>query len=292
MTPAPTGRTGDGYPGRGVPPRPDRPQGPPRGREVPVPGPRRTRARDPRRSRGRLGRLLGPPGPAVPPSAAGRRTPQTWATTRPPATAVRRGPREPRIRATAGSATAAGIHQQTRAISSTRSYQQHGRQPATGSRRRAGSSPATAQQAPSYQQSPSFQRADRAAQDMRSADETHVPRGTRRRIPQNPEDLRPAGGPARGRAGPVAREYTPGPTEDEFPVGCHDGYGDEDDAHEDEFARARASGAAAGHRRAGEPPQGPADPGPAPAAEDHPPQPRRPPRRLRLPVPATRSTGR
>ncbi|WP_041540160.1 phosphodiester glycosidase family protein [Catenulispora acidiphila] len=88
---------------------------------------------------------------------------------------------------------------------------------------------------------------DRATQDIRSLDETHVPRGTRRRVPQNPEDLRPAGVP-----GPRGREsgYSPGAIdEDEYSSAFHDGYGEDADPADDLLESVEQGGR--GHRRAG-----------------------------------------
>ena len=217
MTPAPTGRTGDGYPGRGVPPRSDRPQGPPRSREVPRPRP----PQDPRQ------------GPAAEPRTPwdDYSNPQTQQypqyPQRPQGRDPRAGqqgqgqggqPRDPRQPS----------HQPNPAY--PQGYQQPaGRQP--GGR---------LQPAPS----PSYQRLDQATQGMRSADETHVPRGTRRRVPQNPEDLGPAGVPGpRGLGG----DYSSGYDEDEYAASHHDGYDDGDGA-EDELD---AEGRGRGHRRAG-----------------------------------------
>jgi hypothetical protein len=68
---------------------------------------------------------------------------------------------------------------------------------------------------------------DRATEDMRSLDETHIPRGTRRRVPQNPEDLQP----------------------DAFSSSFHDGYGEDDDPGGDVQESADRGGR--GRRRAG-----------------------------------------
>ena len=197
MTPAPTGRTGDGYPGRGVPPRPDRPQGPPRSRDVPRPRP----PQDPRQ------------GTPWDDDYANPQAQQQYPQGRDPRAGRQRDPRDP-------------SHQQRP------DYPQNGRQngrPPAG-RQQAG----YGQQAPSYQQSPSFQRVDRSAQEMRSLDETHIPRGTRRRVPQNPEDLRPAGMPG---ARPQGEEYS---------SSFQEGYA-EDGEHADDLLEAGERGQ--GHRR-------------------------------------------
>ncbi|WP_344661594.1 phosphodiester glycosidase family protein [Catenulispora subtropica] len=56
-------------------------------------------------------------------------------------------------------------------------------------------------------QNPSYQRVEGATRDMRSVEETHVPRGTRRRVPQDVEELRPVDAPRPGRGrGRPARE--------------------------------------------------------------------------------------
>ncbi|MEY9930945.1 hypothetical protein ABH926_005592 [Catenulispora sp. GP43] len=183
MTPAPTGRTGDGYPGRGVPPRPDRPQGPPRSRDVPRPRP----PQDPRQ---------GPPAEPRTPWDDYNQAPQypqgrdPRAGQQPPQRDPRdpsyqqRDPRDPGYQQRDPRDPRDPSYQQ-RPEHPRNGYPQPGQPPAPG-RQQAGRQ----QQAPSYQQSPSYQRVDRAAQDIGSLDETHIPRGTRRRIPQNPEELR------------------------------------------------------------------------------------------------------
>ncbi|MEZ0113061.1 hypothetical protein ABH920_007086 [Catenulispora sp. EB89] len=213
MTPAPTGRTGDGYPGRGVPPRPDRPQGPPRSRDVPRPRP----PQDPRQ---------GPPAeptpwddysnPQAPQAAQAPQYPQR-PQARDPRGGQQRDPRDPRD---PGRPRAPrdprDPSQQPRPDLQQGGYPQPGYPPQAG-RPQAG----YAQQPPSYQQSPSFQRVDRATQEMRTAEETHVPRGTRRRVPQNPEDLRPAGVPG---PRPQPNGYSQGPDQDEFSSSFQEGY--------------------------------------------------------------------
>jgi hypothetical protein len=78
------------------------------------------------------------------------------------------------------------------------------------------------------------------------ADETHVPRGTRRRVPQNPEDLRPAGVPgSRGRT----EEFSGGLDQDEFSASHHDGYNDTLGDEGDDLLDGEERGT--GHRRAG-----------------------------------------
>lgn len=207
MTPAPTGRTGDGYPGRGVPPRPDRPQGPPRSRDVPRPRP----PQDPRQ------------GPATEP-----RTP--WDDYSNPSNPNNSPTRHQHPQAPQGRDPRSGRPRDPR-DQPRPEYPQSGRQPGYGQQQAGRQQPGRGQQAPSYQQSPSYQRVDRAAQDVRSLDETHVPRGTRRRVPQNPEDLRP----------------DQGDFSSAYQDGYQDGYG-EDGAHGDDLAE---SGENRGRRRAG-----------------------------------------
>ena len=134
MTPAPSGRTGDGYPGRGVPPRPEqRAQGPgPRtGREVPRPRPPQDRRQAPGEQF--WDDYATPPRPQRPPRQQPPRDPRQG------------DPRDPRN--------------------------------------------------PSYQPRPQDPRGNP------SIDDTHVPRGTRRKPPQRLDDsgeiLRQ--GPPRGR---------------------------------------------------------------------------------------------
>lgn len=225
MTPAPTGRTGDGYPGRGVPPRPDRPQGPPRSREVPRPrppqDPRQGPAAEPRTPWDDYSNPNNPQAPQYPQAPQGRD----------PRAGRPRDPRDP-------------------SYQPRPEYPQNGRQPGHGQQPAGQQQPGYGQQAPSYQQSPSYQRVDRAAQEIRSLDETHVPRGTRRRVPQNPEDLRPAGVPGpRPRGNEYSIEYSTGLDQDEFSSGYQDGYG-EDDAHDDDVAES-GEREGRGHRRAG-----------------------------------------
>ena len=237
MTPAPTGRTGDGYPGRGVPPRPDRPQGPPRSREVPRPRP----PQDPRQ------------GPAAEP-----RTPwddysdPNYPTTSQPQYPGQQQAQPQYPQAPQGRDPRAGRQRDPRdpSYQPRPEYPQNGRQPGYGQQPAGQQQPGHGQHAPSYQQSPSFQRVDRAAQDIRSLDETHVPRGTRRRMPQNPEDLRPAGVPGpQARGNEYSVEYSTGLDQDEYSSGYQDGYG-EDGAHDGDLAESGERDGR-GHRRAG-----------------------------------------
>ena len=254
MTPAPTGRTGDGYPGRGVPPRPDRPQGPPRSREVPRPRP----PQDPRQgspawSRGRRGTTT--PTPTTP--ATLRLSPR-------PSSSTRRRPRAA-IRAPAGRVIP--VIPAIRAISRARSTRRTAGSPATDSSRRASSSPATgstrraisrarvssAWTAPPRTSAPWTRRTFRAARAAGCLKTLRI-------------SGRPVAG-ARPRGAEYSVEYSPGLDQDQFSAGYQDGYG-EDDAHDDDSRGVRrARGPRAPARRC--PPQGPAQPGAAPPPQDH-----------------------
>ncbi|MEY9909663.1 hypothetical protein ABIA35_005902 [Catenulispora sp. MAP12-49] len=181
MTPAPTGRTGDGYPGRGVPPRPDRPQGPPRSREVPRPRP----PQDPRQ---------GPPAePRTPWDDYNQNQPPQYPQGRDPrAGQQQRDPRDPSYQPRDPRDPRDPSYQQRPEYPRNGGHPQQPGQQQTPGRQQAGygQQAPSHQQNPGYQQNPSYQRVDRAAQGMRSVDETHIPRGTRRRVPQNPEELR------------------------------------------------------------------------------------------------------
>lgn len=220
MTPAPTGRTGDGYPGRGVPPRPDRPQGPPRSREVPRPRP----PQDPRHGSAADPRAWDDHSGGQAPGRPQGRDPRGGNQGQQPG--AYRDPRNP-------------SHQQNPDYPQGQpGYPQPAGRPQPGRQQAGRPGPA-----PNPQQSPSYQHLDQATRDMRSADETHVPRGTRRRVPQNPEDLRPSGVP--GSRG-WSEDYSGGPGQDGLSASHHDVYGgeDADDLQEgDERGR--------GHRRAG-----------------------------------------
>ena len=216
MTPAPTGRTGDGYPGRGIPPRSDRPQGPPRGREVPRPRP----PQDPRQ------------GPATQPPTAWddydtsrQQPPARHQPRRDPRAGQPRDPRDPGYQQYSG--------------------QQPGRQP-----QNPGYPQGSGQHSSSQQPSPSYQQLDRQARDMRSLDETHVPRGTRRRVPQEVEEDRSAGG---GIPGPRSSRGTrgrpgPGADDDGFSIDYHEGFDDGFDDYDDELDSEEQAGHGHGRR--------------------------------------------
>ena len=96
---------------------------------------------------------------------------------------------------------------------------------------------------------------------MRSVEETHVPRGRRRRDPQNPEDLRPAGAPPGGDRGRGNRGVRGAQDGDELsssfqgglPAGYPDQYGDYPDYDDYDEPPADAEDAPTshgeGHRR-------------------------------------------